>query len=187
MLDGEKTIIARAIKGEASAFGLLYDHYQAQIYRFVFMKVGHREEAEDLTHQVFLHAWQNIFSYKDYGFPFSSWLYRMARNQVIDSYRTRREHYRLDEMEENYDLVSQEIEKIAILNFELEEIREAILKLKPEYQDVIIMRFIEDLAPKEVALAIGKSEGAVKLIQHRAIKKLKDSLAANHETHFRTT
>ena len=88
MLDGEKRIIQDAVGGEASAFGLLYDHYQPKIYRFVLVKVGRREEAEDLTHQIFLHALQNIGSYEHLGFPFSSWLYQIARNQIIDHYRT---------------------------------------------------------------------------------------------------
>ena len=90
MVDGEEKILTLAIRGKASAFGSLYDHYQPRIYRFVAIKVGRREEAEDLTHQVFLNAWQNIGNYKDLGHPFSSWLYKIARNQIADYYRARR-------------------------------------------------------------------------------------------------
>ncbi len=175
MLDGEKVIIESAVRGESSAFGLLYDHYQPKIYRFIVVKVARREEAEDLTHQVFLSAWQSIGSYKDVGYPFSSWLYRIARNQVIDHYRTNRASVGLEEIDP--DIFATESHEVATEErFELDRALTAIRRLKPEYQDVIMMRFVEDLSVKDVALAIDKSEGAVKLIQHRALKQLKDIL-----------
>ena len=177
MLDGEKVIIESAVRGESSAFGLLYDHYQPKIYRFIVVKVARREEAEDLTHQVFLSAWQSIGSYKDVGYPFSSWLYRIARNQVIDHYRTRKISVGLDEVDPNL-FATESYESLAHERFELDRVLAAIRRLKPEYQDVIMMRFIEDLPVRDVALAIDKSEGAVKLIQHRALKQLKDILAS---------
>jgi len=97
--DGEENLIIEAIRGESSAFGQLYDHYQPRIYRFILVKVGHREEAEDLTHQVFLNAWKNIDGYQHRGFPFSSWLYSIARNAVIDYYRTNKNEVPLDDAE----------------------------------------------------------------------------------------
>ncbi len=176
MLDGEENIIKSAVAGEASAFGLLYDYYQPKIYRFVFIKVSRREEAEDLTHQVFLSAWENIENYKHLGFPFSSWLYRIARNEVIDYYRTKKNNVELEKADS--EISEPPTAEFAIeKKFELENVRGAIGKLKPEYQDVIIMRFVEDLSPKEIAAALGKTEGAVKLLQHRAIKNLKALLS----------
>lgn len=174
MLDGESKIVLRAVGGEASAFGLLYDHYQPSIYRFVILKVSRREEAEDLTHQVFLNAWQNIHKYKDLGFPFSSWLYHIARNLVIDHYRAKREHLNVDDMEnelmsEMANLPDTETE----LRMEMERARDAIRKLSPLHQDVLLMRFVEELSIRETAKAIGKSEGAVKVLQFRAMEKLK--------------
>ncbi len=176
MLDGENKLIRNAIRGESSAFGLLYGHYQPQIYRFVFLKVGRREEAEDITHQVFLSAWTNVASYKERGYPFSSWLYQIARNKVIDHYRTQRADLPLEYAEET--LVSNEDSPLEDFQTKAttEEVRLAILKLKPEHQEVVILRFIEDLPLKRVALTLGKSEGAVKLLQHRAIKNLKSHL-----------
>ena len=176
MLDGEEKLIKNAVKGEASAFGALYDFYHSQIYRFVFIKVGRREEAEDLTHQVFMNAWTNIKGYKHRGHPFSSWLYRIARNQIIDHYRTRRGEFSLEQVDPEYFVAP----AVAHFNLgekmEMERVMHAIGELKPEYQDVLIMRFIEELSVKEVATSIGKSEGAIKLLQHRAIKELKNSL-----------
>ena len=173
MVDGEKNIIEKAIKGEAEAFGLLYDYYQPMIYRFIYLKVSHREEAEDLTHQVFLSAWQNIEQYAFRGFPFSSWLYRIARNQVIDYYRVKKTNISIETIEIRIDNAS--IKKMDD-SLDIERVGKAILQLKPEQQDVILMRFVEDLSPKEVAMAINKTSTAVRLIQHRAIKNLKEIL-----------
>ncbi|MDP3015338.1 MAG: sigma-70 family RNA polymerase sigma factor [bacterium] len=180
MLDGEKQLIERAIRGEASAFGLLYDRYQTQIYRFIYLKVSHREEAEDLTHQVFLKSWQTISGYKFQGLPFSSWLYRIARNQVIDYYRTKKNNLNIEEISES-KIDDSSIEVIEILddNSNVKKIKEAIKQLNPGHQDVIILRFIEELSLKETASALKKSEMAVKLLQHRAIKNLKKILGNN--------
>lgn len=176
MLDGETKLIKMAIRGEASAFGSLYDYYQPKIYRFVLIKVGRREEAEDLTHQVFLSAWQNIHNYKNLGFPFSSWLYQIARNQIVDFYRTRKSEISLEKTDPEYFVAPASAQFGLADKMEMERVRSAISKLKPEYQDVIIMRFVEDIPIKEVATAMEKSEGAIKLLQHRAMKELKNLL-----------
>ena len=176
MLDGEIKLIENAVRGKASAFGLLYDHYQPKIYRFVLIKIGRREDAEDLTHQVFLNAWQNISNYKDLGFPFSSWLYRIARNQIIDRYRTKKQEVGLEIVDEEYLSDFGMNEKNLEEKIQLERVMKAMKELKQDYQDVLIMRFVEDLSVKEVAATVEKSEGAVKLMQHRAVKELKKVL-----------
>jgi len=176
MLDGEEKLIEKAVKGGASAFGSLYDHYQPKIYRFILVKVGRREDAEDLTHQTFLGAWQNIGSYKNLGHPFSSWLYRIARNQVIDFYRSRKEETNIDEANPEYLVVPATAHFDVAEKMEIEKVRSAIAKLKQEYQDVLLMRYVEDMPLKNVAEAMEKTEGAVKLLQHRAIKELKKIL-----------
>lgn len=176
MLDGEANIIKSAVRGKASAFGSLYDHYHSAIYRFVLIKVGRREEAEDLTHQVFLNAWQNVKNYKDFGHPFSSWLYQIARNLIIDFYRTRKNDASIDAIEPDYFVTHATAQFAVDEKLALEKVRKAISQLKQEYQDVIIMRFVEDLPLKEVAAALDKSEGAIKLMQHRAMKELKSLL-----------
>jgi RNA polymerase sigma-70 factor (ECF subfamily) len=174
MIDGEEKLIIDAISGEASAFGLLYDKYQPQIYRFIYLKVSHREEAEDLAHQVFFKAWQNIGNYQIKGLPFTSWLYRIARNEVIDHYRTRKPNLNIEIIEEpaGNDPVEQGIDNA----IKIEAIRKAILQLNQEQQDVIIMRFVEELSFGEIAKAMDKSHGAVRILQHRAIKNLRKIL-----------
>ncbi len=181
MLDGENKLIKDAIRGKASAFGSLYDYYQPKIYRFVLVKVSRREEAEDLTHQVFLNAWANLKTYEDLGFPFSSWLYRIARNLIVDFYRTNRNESSLEKIDPEYLVVEATAHFDLTDKMDVEKIKSAIQHLKPEHQDVIVMRFVEDMAIKEVALAMDKTEGAIKLIQHRAIKELKNLLGAEKD------
>jgi len=175
MLDGERDIIERATRGEVEAFGLLYDHYLPRIYRFIFVKVGRREEAEDLTQQVFLNSWNSIGGYQPMGYPFSSLLYRMARNEVIDFMRTKKNPLSLEEIDFEPP-VDQEVERNIDFKIEMAGVRKAISRLSPEQQDVVLMRFVDDLSNKEIADIMQKSEGTIRIIQHRAVKKLKSLL-----------
>lgn len=176
MLEDEKNLIKQAKKGEESAFGRLYDHYIGPIYRFVLVKVGSKAEAEDLTHDVFLSAWQNLKGYKHQGHPFSSWLYQIARNRVIDHYRTRKANVSIEDTDEELFKVVGVVENRLETTLTMEKIRSAMVKLSPDQQDVIMMRFVEDLSNEEIAEALGKSEGAIRLLQFRAIQNLKDTL-----------
>jgi len=173
MLEDEHNLVARAKEGEAEAFGLLYDFYMPRIYRFVLIKVGQREEAEDLTQGVFLKAWEHIETYESRGYPFSSWLYRIARNSVIDRHRKSRPQLNIDDL--SPDILMQEGTQGSDLQAKIEwnAMLEAIFKLKDVEQDVLIMRFVDEMQHKEVAKAIGKTEQATKVIQHRALKNLK--------------
>lgn len=177
MLDGEEKLIKSAVKGNSSAFGELYDHYQPMIYRFVAVKVPRREEAEDITHQVFMSAWQNVKSYQHRGYPFSSWLYQIARNQIVDFYRARRNDTPLDAIDPEFFVAPASAEFSVPAKLEMESVRRAMKQLKPDYEDIIILRFIEDLSLKETAQILKKTEGAVKLMQHRAMNELKKLLS----------
>ncbi len=176
MLEDEKKLVETAKDGGVQAFGLLYEFYLPKIYRFVLLKVGHREEAEDLTHQVFVKAWENIDKYEFRGYSFGSWLYQIARNTTIDYYR-RRSGVEVSIEELTIELPSEDsVEGKIDDKLDLRKIMKAIKELNEVEQEVLIMRFVDDLPIKEVADAIGKTEGAVKLIQHRAIKNLKKIL-----------
>lgn len=175
MLDNEQNIIEDAINGDEKAFGLLYSHYQPQIYRFIYIKVSKKEKAEDITHQVFLKAWQSIKRFTYQKLPLSSWLYRIARNQVIDVYRTQKIELNIEEIQE----VASEDKKVEDeidIKKEVEKIKSAIRQLKPSQQDVIIMRYIEELSPQEIALALKKTPTAIRIIQYRALKSLRNIL-----------
>jgi RNA polymerase sigma-70 factor, ECF subfamily len=172
MIDGENKLIKDAIRGEASAFGVLYRHYQPKIYRFIYLKVSRREEAEDLTHEVFVKAWHNMPSYESRGFPFGSWLYRIARNMVIDHYRTRKDTTPLEATEEAV-LATQTLHADLETKLAVENVRGVLTKLKSEHQEVIVLKYLEDMTNREIAGVLEKSEGAVKLLHNRALKALR--------------
>lgn len=176
MLEEENKLIKKAQKGESECFGRLYDHYIPQIYRFVLMKTNHRQEAEDLVHEVFLSAWQNLDSYSPQGFPFSSWLYQIARNKVIDHYRLKKPTTQIENVDENAVKILSAVEHNLDTDLDLKLVHEALSQLTPDQKDVIVMKFIEDLSHQEIATAMNRSEGAVRLLQHRAVNTLKDLL-----------
>lgn len=181
-LDGDAQLVERAVSGESSAFGLLYDKYQEQIFRFIYVKVGRREDAEDLAAQVFLQALTNISDWRDLGYPFSSWLYRIARNSVIDFYRASKNNTSLEDLPaEQFATMAQELEVDTDIALSIAHVRKSMLSLKEEYQDVLLMRFVEDMSIKDTAAALGKSEGAVKLLTHRAVRALREKLKKNNK------
>ena len=176
MIDGELNLIRQAQEGDKEAYGQLYDRYIAQIYRFVVVKVTNKDEAQDLTHEVFLSAWQNLTNYKHQGFPFSSWLYQIARNKVIDHYRTKKDHADVYEIDEEFVKVASVVESNLDVRLAMDDIKKALTTLSDEQKDVIVMKFVEDLSNEEIAKAMNKSEGAIRLLQHRAINNLKELL-----------
>ncbi len=178
MLEGEQDLVKKSKDGGVEAFGLLYDYYLPKIYRFVLVKVGRREEAEDLTHQAFLKAWQNITKYEHKGYSFGSWLYKIARNTVYDYYRQAKTEFVVEDADNLGLLVMEEnIESETEKKIALGKIVQHLKNLKEVEEDVLIMIFVNDMPIKEVAVTLGKSEGAVKLIQNRALKNLKGLIA----------
>ncbi len=179
MLEAEQTYIARAKEGDGEAFGVLYGHYAPAIYRFIAVKVSTRQESEDLMHEVFLSAWQKLPGFKEQGFPFGSWLYKIARNRVIDYYRTKKVAASIDDEEGGFDQLADlgaPVEEAIDLNFDLEAVRGALAQLTDEQQEIIQLRFVADLSPAEIAGIVGKREGTVRIIQFRALKKLQEIL-----------
>lgn len=174
MLDAEQQLIRKAQRGEAESFGALYDHYLPKIYRYILAKVNHRQVCEDIAHEVFLRAWKNIGGFKERGFPFSSWLYRIARNQVIDYYRLQKNTASLDHINPDLIRFADSTEATADVRIAWEKVYGVLRHLTEDEQDVIVMRFVNDLTPKEIAEVVGKSEGAIRVIQHRAIQTLKE-------------
>jgi len=180
--DTEITLIRKAMEGEASAFGTLYDKYQPRIFRFIFLKVSHREEAEDLTHQVFLSAWQNVERFVDEGLPFSSWLYRIARNKVIDFYRTHRRATTLESVPEEILVADENIEGLAEKKLKIENVYRALQELTDEQRDVILLRFVDELSYEEIAASLKRNQTTIRVIQYRAIKKIKKVLKQKYES-----
>lgn len=181
-MEDEYQLIKNAKCGDSGSFGLLYDRYTAQIYRFILLKVSHKEIAEDLTHEVFLSAWQNIDNYHFQGHPFSTWLYQIARNRVIDHYRTQKINFSLETVQEDFFQVDQSFDRLLDQQISLNQIKTALKQLTEEQQNIVILRFVEDLSPSEISQILHKSEGAVRLMQHRAIQKLKEIIEKNGAT-----
>lgn len=189
MTEEEKGLIESAQNGDSAAFGALYDRYAERIYRFIFLKTGHKNDTEDLLHEVFLAGWRTIGSYELRStIPFTSWLYRIAGNRVIDWYRTRKNNSSLDEMTESNTLPVElaSTGHAALLEaldrgFAMDAVMKGIRELNDTEQTILLMRYVEDLSPEEAAHATGKTAAGVRLIQHRAIAKLKKKLEMDHE------
>ncbi len=169
-----RQLIKKAKKGDAEAFGLIYDQFLDRIYRFIYLKVTNREEAQDLAQQAFMKAWEAINRFEDEGLPFSSWLYRIARNLVIDFYRVQKNNVSLDES--LVVLHSDDLEEQLFKNQKNEEIKEALKDLTGEQRDIIILRFVDDLSYKEIGKIIKKNPAALRILQHRAINKLRKNV-----------
>lgn len=169
--------LERARMGDADAFGALYDAYVDRIFRYFRVRIGHTMESEDLTEHVFIRAWHAIGRYQDRGRPFIAWLYAIADNVLTDHFRSRRPQSILDP-----DLVDPSPTRDPVAAAETSSQRSAleraIRRLTPDQQQVIILRFLEGLSPAEVAAALGKREGTVRVIQHRALLALRSLLAA---------
>lgn len=167
-------LIKKAKNGEPEAFGVIYDLFLDKIYRFIYLKVTNREEAQDLSQQVFVRAWEAINRFEDEGLPFASWLYRIARNLVIDFYRTRKDHFSL---KEDIGLINpDDLEEKMFRHEKQEEIQRALEQLNDEQKDIIILRFVEDLPYREISQITKKNPASLRILQHRALNKLRKSL-----------
>ena len=160
-------------KHDPEAYAALYDIYVKQIYRFVFFKVSSHEEAEDITSDVFLKAWRYIQENQELR-SFSGLLYRIARNCVIDLYRAKSSKPEIF-MDETIE-VGDGGKWFASISAEADakKIIQAIKKLKQEYQEVITLRYVDELDLAEIAEITNKGKIAVRVTLHRAIKKLKE-------------
>jgi len=173
-------IVDRAAAGDVEAFGRLYDIYADRIYRHIYYKTSSVEDARDLTHDVFIEAWQALPRYKRTKTPFLGWLFTICRHTVIDYYRTRKDHAYLNNeiIIEDYE---KSPEKLVDEQFTQQEVRRAILKLPEVQQQVILMSFIEGFEYSEIASSLNKSEGNIRVIVHRALKKMREILVTARE------
>jgi len=171
-------LVKRAIGGDFAAFGNLYGIYLDRIYRYVFYQVKDKMTAEDITEEVFLKAWKAINSCKGKEQTFSSWLYRIAHNRVIDIFRSQRKE-RTVEMETVAELNQPAVEIETELDHQ--EILNNLTDLPPNQRQVIILKFIEGLDNQEIGRIIGKSQGAIRVLQTRALAKLREKLNSGHE------
>ncbi len=170
-LPEERQFVQRAKSGDSEAFGKLYDAYLERIYRYVYFRVSDDQTAEDLTSQVFLKAWENIKGYHPGNTPFLAWLYTIARNQVIDHYRTRKESVPLDEVARQ-PAREQPVDEQVEMKFELQSMRKALQFLTEDQQQVLVLKFIAGMSTEHIARMMNKREGAIRALQMRALQAL---------------
>ncbi len=168
----ERTLVLQAIGRDREAFGALYDRHVVRVYRHLYFMVGNAAEAEDLTAQTFLQAWEAIGRYEIRGAPFSSWLLRIAHNLGVSYLRSRKDNAQLPETLIDHGS-QRNPEEVLQRHVDGERVRQAILRLRDEQRQVIMLRFVEDLDYREVAEIVGKSVAAVRVIQHRALNALR--------------
>ena len=171
ILDVE-SLVKEAKSGDPNAFGALYEQYAPGIYRFTLLKTSNREDTEDLVHQTFLKAWNHVKFYEDKGASFQAWLYSIARNTIIDYYRTKKTTATLASYARN-TLEEQRIFEQSESGVEFQMLKKHIAELKSTEQDALLLRYVEDLDHRTIAQMLQKSENATKVLIHRAIAKLK--------------
>lgn len=167
----DKELIELARENDAQALAEIYDRYAEPIYRYLYRLLGDAAEAEDLTSEVFLRFLQALDTSRAPRDRLLGWLYRVARNLAMDWFRRegKRKTLSLDEeLVANEDSPSTTVEERQIR----QRLRRSINELAPSQQQVILLRFGEGLRVSEVSRLMGKSEGAIRVLQHRAVKRL---------------
>ena len=165
-----RPLVDRAKEGDADAFGGLYDRFQPEILRYLIVRVRDRDVAEDIAQQVFLKAWQAIPRYQHRGAPFRAWLYRMAHNQMVDHFRTRRPTTDL----EGVDLPEESEAEARLLTAETNgALREALERLSEDHRQVLVLRFLMEKSAREIGEIMGRKEVTVRGLQMRALQALR--------------
>lgn len=163
-------------KGDQEAFARLYDLFIDPIYRYVYYRVN-SADAEDLVETVFLKVWENIRQYKAKKRSFSAWIFRVAHNLVVDHYRSFKDKT-FEELNPQMPDQNRQHNPIKTVQnvFDNEVLKKALSKLKKQYRDIILYKFVNDLSNMEIAQILDRSEGSLRILQFRALKALKKEL-----------
>jgi RNA polymerase sigma-70 factor (ECF subfamily) len=178
----DDALLKLAADGDVEAFGSLYERNVLRIYNYIYYRTGQTHDAEDLTARVFHRAYNHIGRYQHMGVPFSAWLYRIAHNLVANWHRdnSRKKEVSLEEIVEirhKGDLPETELVK----NQEVDVLLKHIYKLSQERQQLIILKFVEQLSNSEIGTIMGRSEGAIKSLYHRTLFALRNELDITEE------
>ncbi len=172
-------LLQQTLKGKKQAFGDFYERLMPEIYRYIFYHVNDQQTAEDLTETVFLKAWESLLGNRRAPDNPRAWVYRIAHNLTIDHYRTRKNDAPLDNAlhypaapQDHPDLTQEQREAQAELHRLLEQ-------LEPQLRQVLVCRFLLGMSHKETAEVLSITPGHVRVLQHRALKRLR-ALAPNH-------
>lgn len=177
IIDNEKDLLAQAISGNKEAFGQLYDLYAPKLFRFIRLKVRSQVLAEDLSSESFLKIWEYLKNKENIvEDSFQALLYKVARNLITDYYKKKSSqelfmgddfHLFLEEEPAKNEIASKEI---------ADQIHKALIHVKEEYQDVLILYYIDEFSVLEIAKILNKSQGAIRVLIHRGLKSLKEHL-----------
>ena len=170
----DQMLVERARGGDREAFGELYDRHVMPVYRHVYCMVNDRQLAEDLTAQTFLQALQAIARYEERGLAFRAWLLRIAKNLSINHWRVQRNHH--SSRNDGSEIAISSTEVLCEAKLREEEVWRVVYSLGGDRRQVIILRFVDGLSYPEVAQVLGKSIGAVRAIQYRALSALRRAL-----------
>ena len=178
----DATLIKLASSGDSEAFSVLYARYIDRIYNYVYYRTSNTNDAEDLTARVFHRAYRHISNYKEKGYPFSAWLYRIAHNLVANWYRDNKRKNEIP-LDDSLPLVASQShpERSLIHMEEQKTLMDAIKTLPTERQELLILKFVEPLTNAEIAMIMGRSEGAIKSLYHRTLNSLRDILTEEEQ------
>jgi RNA polymerase sigma-70 factor (ECF subfamily) len=172
-----RALVARAQKGDRDALEELYLIHFDRIYSYLHMSVGNRHDAEDLTTQTFLKMLESIGKFRFQAAPFSAWLFRIAHNLAMDHFRAARRWQPEEEVPEVAGDEEPSAESQALQAIGRQSMLELIENLSPEQQQVLTLKFVFNFPNADVATILGKTEGAIKSLQHRALVSLQKQIA----------
>jgi RNA polymerase sigma-70 factor, ECF subfamily len=172
-----RALVERGQRGDRDALEELYLIHFDRIYSYLHVSVGNRHDAEDLTTQTFLKMLEKIGTFKWRSAPFSAWLFRIAHNLAMDHFRANRRWQPEEEVPEPPGEEEPSAELLAMQSIGRESMGKLIEKLSPEQQQVLTLKFVFNFPNAEVATILGKTEGAVKSLQHRALVSLQKQIA----------
>lgn len=175
--DRDDKDLVELAKTDGEAFGVLYERYLPKIYSYVYHRTGNMHDAEDLTARVFQRALGHIGNYVDRGLPFQAWLYRIAHNLVANWHRDqgRRKIIALDEYVA-HSLSSDAPDRVAEENQEREQLLAAVRRLPEDRQQLLLLKFVEQMPNAEIARIMERTEGAIKSLYHRTLAALREDM-----------
>ncbi len=176
-----QNLVRKAQEGDSEAFSRVYDQFFAQVFRYCAFRLE-KEEAEDAVADIFVKAWEKLHTYKiQRGVPFAAWLFRIARHAVIDTYRTRRGFEEIPENLEDQDAFSR-ADFHTQRNDLLRIVRAALEKLPRRYREILTLTYIAGLPHSEVARVLRMTEGGVRILKLRALRKLETLLPPDSQS-----
>ncbi len=170
-------LVMKAQNGDVDSFSMLYDELLDPLYKFCFFRLPTKELAEDVTSEVFLKVWDKLETYnKEKGIKFTSWVFRIAQNKIIDFFRKNKDTLELKEELEIPDPHSEKSEKKLENSFLKKQLLSALEQIPKTQSEVLILKYFSQLENKEIAEIMDKSETAIRILQSRGLKAIRTQL-----------